>query len=102
MEQKKNSFHFLLLKTFFVSLVDEFESVIDLAESLMTVEDLSWASLFHHRYMCSGRLMRLSELDHIKAVTEVCFPTQAWFLFLSAFCFVLVFVFVFLICLFVF
>lgn len=51
--------------------MDDFESVLDVADSLMTVEDLSWASLFHDRYLCSGRLMKLSELDHIKAVTEV-------------------------------
>lgn len=52
-------------------MVEEFESVMDVADSLMTVEDLTWASLFHLRYLCAGRLMKLSELDHIKAVTEV-------------------------------
>jgi hypothetical protein len=53
------------------SLIDDFDAAMDAAESLMTVEDLNWAGLFHHRYLVSNRLLKSSETEHIKSVVEV-------------------------------
>ena len=44
---------------------------MDAAESLMTVEDLNWAGLFHQRYLFANRLLKASETEHIKSVVEV-------------------------------
>ncbi len=52
--------------------MDDFDAAMDAAESLMMVEDLNWAGLFHHRYLFTSRLIRACDTDHIKNIVE-CF-----------------------------
>ena len=53
-------------------LQQEYSAAMDAADALMILENLTWAGLFHMRYRYAQRLLRESELEHIKAVSE-CF-----------------------------
>lgn len=57
----------------------DFAAALDAADDLMVLENLTWASLFHLRYLASVRLSREADVARLRAVVEYALghPTAA-------------------------